>query len=162
MNIHTVIPPTPPSIPSRQKKSAFSLVETVIALGVISFALTTLLGLMPVGLNMFQESVHATVRTDVVRQLTSQFQETPFDKLRESQSMLYYSDRGALVSNEEDALFGVTYSFTPNTPLLASQGGYENPNLKTAVLLFFTRADRASTPPKASMTNVLFLAPGVQ
>lgn len=113
------------------------------------------------GLNIFKDSIQATVQTDVLRQLTTQFQETPFDKLTNSTQMLFFSDQSTPVTGDADALLGVTYSFISNTPMLASQGGYENPNLKTVVLRFFTRADRAKSPQTASMTNVLYLAPGV-
>lgn len=153
--------PPPKSVPLILPGQAFSLVETVLALGVVSFALTTLMSLMPVGLNIFRDSVHTTVQTDVLRQFATQFQETPFDKLTGSTNMLYFSDQSTPVTSEADALFGVTYAFTSDTPMLAGANGYANANLKTAVVRFFTRADRAKTPPTASLTNVLYLAPGV-
>ena len=150
MNIHGVASPWNIPAPAPRRKRAFSLIEVAIALGIVGFALTTLLGLMPVGLNIFRDSIQATVQTDVLRQLTAQFQETPFDKLTNSTQMLYFSDRSTPVTSDADALFGVTCSFISNTPMLASQGGYENPSLKTAVLRFFTRADRAKSPQTAS------------
>ena len=158
MNIPIV--PSTVSIPLPLRKQAFSLVEVVVALGVIGFALTTLIGLMPVGLNIFRESMTATVQTDVLRQLASQFQETPFAALTNSPKMLYFSDQSTLVTNAADALLGVSYTFTSNTSLLSSNG-YANSNLKTAVILLYTRADRAKSPQTASITNVLYVAPGV-
>jgi len=148
------------SIPLSLRKRAFSLVEVLIALGVIGFALTALIGLMPVGLSIFRESMTATVQADVLRQLASQFQETPFAALTNSTNMLYFSDQSSLVTNSADALLGVTYTFTSNTSLLSSSS-YANSNLKTAVILLYTRADRAKSPQTASMTNLLYVAPGV-
>ena len=147
------------SIPLRFRKQAFSLIEVVIALGVIGFALTTLIGLMPVGLNIFRESMTSTVQTDVLRQLASQFQETPFAALSNNTNMQYFSDQSSLVT-DTNALLGVTYTFTSNTSLLSSSS-YANSNLKTAVILLYTRADRAKSPQTASMTNLLYVAPGV-
>ena len=158
MNIPIVTLPS--HIRLNLRKRAFSLLEVVIALGIVGFALTTLIGLMPVGLNIFRDSITATVQTDVLRQLTSQFQETPFNKLTNSTKMLYFSDQSAPVETDADALLGVTYTFTANTDLLSS-GGYANANLKTALIMFFTRADRAKSSLAASITNVIYVAPGV-
>jgi uncharacterized protein (TIGR02598 family) len=132
-----------------------------MALGVASFALTTLVSMMPIGLNILRDSIQSTVQTDILRKLTTQFQETPFDKLANSSAMLFYSDQGTPVTNDADALLGVTYTITASTPLLAAQGGYDNANLKTAVVSFYSRADRAKSPQQASVTSVLYLAPGV-
>ena len=115
---------------------------------------------MPVGLNIFRDSMTSTVQTDVLRQLASQFQETPFASLSNSTHMLYFSDQSALVTNSADALLGVSYTFTSKTPLLSSSS-YTNSNLKTAVILLYTRADRAKSPQTASITNILYVAPGV-
>ena len=87
------------SIPLSLRKRAFSLVEVMIALGVIGFALTTLIRLMPLGLNMFRESITSTVQTDVLRLLALQFQEPPFASLSNSTNMLDFSDQTASMAN---------------------------------------------------------------
>lgn len=135
-----------------------------MALGVVSFALTTLISMMPIGLNIFRDSIQSTVRTDVLRELSSQFQETPFAKLSGTSQMLYFSDQGTSVTTDADAFLAVSYVVTSgssNPTPFATAAAYDSPNLKTAVVSFFSRADRAKSPQTASMTNVLYLAPGI-
>jgi len=156
-----MISPFNTSKPLSLRKRAFSLVETVMALGVVSFALTTLISMMPIGLNIFRDSIQSTVQTDVLRQLTTQFQETPFSELKDQNTMIFYSDQGTKVTNPADGFLGVTYIIKANTLLPTDSGLSPNSNLKTAVVSFFTRGDRATSNPTPSMTNVLYLAPGV-
>lgn len=56
-------------IPS--KKSAFSLIEIVLALGVISFALVGIMGLFPVALRSAQESQRETRAALIAQQIFS-------------------------------------------------------------------------------------------
>ncbi len=151
--------PPPRLGPPFRRQRAFSLIEVALALGVIGVALVALLGMMPIGLATFRDSMHATLQADVLRQLTARFQETPFDRLTNQTAMLYYSDEGAL-TDETHGLLGVTYAVSTDTGLL-KDSGYKTGYLKTVQVFFFTRADRTKPSPAASMTNVIYVPPGV-
>lgn len=146
---------------SRQTARGFSLVEVALALGIVSFGLVSMLGLMPIGLEVFRESIQSTVQTDILRELGSHFQSMPFQDVQSSTEMTYYTDQGVPTTNPESALFGVTYAVDASTPLLATADGYSNDQLKTVRVSFYTNRDRAKTPPEPSMTDVLFVPPGV-
>jgi len=140
----------------------FSLVEVALALGVVSVALISLLGMMPIGLSTFRDSMHATVQADVLRKLNGQFLETPFSQLKDSTSMLYFSDESVEVADRNSALLGVTYTVSTNTALLGGgSAGYSNSFLKTVLVRFYTKADLAKGAPTASITNVVYVPPGV-
>ncbi len=63
---------------SRQGSPAFSLVEVVIALGVVAFAIVAIFGALPVGLNASHSSQDDTrsgqIAQDVLTSLASQAQ----------------------------------------------------------------------------------------
>lgn len=145
----------------RTWQKGFSLIEVTLALGVVGFALTAMIGLMPIGLTSLRSSMESSARADILRQLTSQFQETPFDSLTSSSAMLYYSDEGVPLDRSDGAFLGVTYEVCTNTPLL-KDSSYNNSHLKAVKILFWTQADRAKVASAASMTNVVFVSPGIK
>lgn len=65
--------------PSSQ--SAFSLIEVTLALGVAGFAMVAILGLIPMGLTNFQNTIRINVESDIVEQLARQLQSTDFNKI---------------------------------------------------------------------------------
>lgn len=87
----------------------FSLVEVTLALGVVSFALLALVGVMPAGLSTMRQAADKLVESQVVRQLGADALHTPFSKLssRFSGVSMYYDDAGLALSNASDP--GVRY-----------------------------------------------------
>lgn len=61
--------------------SAFSLVETAIALGIVGFALVALMGMLPVGLSSFRQSIDTTVCAQIVQRIVSDAEQSDFDIL---------------------------------------------------------------------------------
>lgn len=137
---------------------AFSLVEVAMALGIMSVVVTSLLALMPVGLNIFRDSLETSVQADIMRHLSTEFRETPFNEIAavEPANMRLFSDAGAEVEQESDAFLGVSYAVTNATPLLHG-ATYQSANLKTVKISFFTRQDRARIPQTPSLETVLFV-----
>lgn len=68
-------------IRSRKQKAAFTLVEVVLALGVVAFAFVPIIGLLPVGLDMSRKAIDATVEAQIAQELTTQAQQTDFSVL---------------------------------------------------------------------------------
>lgn len=69
-------------------QAAFSLVETVLALGVVSICLLGVIGLLPTGLNSMRQAMDITLEAQIVRHLSSETLLTP------------YADLEALYSNK--------------------------------------------------------------
>jgi len=96
------------SIPPRNTRG-FSLVEVTLALGVVSFALLALVGVMPAGLSTMRQAADKLVESQVVRQLGTEALHTPFSELssRFSGVSTYYDDAGLVLSNASAS--GVRY-----------------------------------------------------
>jgi uncharacterized protein (TIGR02598 family) len=67
--------PVPPANPV--KISAFSLIEVVLALAVIAFAITGIMGLFPVALKSAQESQRETRATFIAQQIFNDLKASP-------------------------------------------------------------------------------------
>jgi uncharacterized protein (TIGR02598 family) len=66
---------------NRAKTAAFSFIEIVLAIGIVSFAFLGLLGLLPVGMDVFRKSMSASVGAQLVQQVLTEAQQTDFDLL---------------------------------------------------------------------------------
>lgn len=80
----------------RNAPSGFSLVEVTLAIGIISFSLLTVLGLMPVGLTTLRQATEQTIESQIVQKIGSEVQLTSYSKLAANFSgkTFYYSDQG--------------------------------------------------------------------
>ena len=124
---------------SRVKKNfcpAFSLVEVVIAMGVVSFAILTLLALVPTGMNGFQQAQTNNVETDIVQKINTELQNAPYSELFSSagvgtnatvfgsSGVRYYDMEGDSLGSSAGAVYSVTLSSYPFTNV--SSGGPMN------------------------------------
>lgn len=88
----------------RQTRSAFSLVEVTIAIGIISFAMVSILGLMPVGLSTMRQAMDQTMEAQLVRKISGEALLTPFGKIGAytARSPFYYTADGAQQASKDD------------------------------------------------------------
>lgn len=89
----------------RSSSKGFSLVEVVMAIGIIAFAFVALFGLLPVGLKVFRESVDGANETWILQSLNSMAQVTAWDKLEDLShenggDVYYYDEEGRLTDSE--------------------------------------------------------------
>lgn len=84
---------------------AFSLVETVLAIGLVAFGLVSLLGLMPVGLSTFRSAMNHSISSEIVGQVVSDL------RLEDTASLesrtLYFDAQAAQLADREGALYFV-------------------------------------------------------
>jgi uncharacterized protein (TIGR02598 family) len=83
-HMHYVLPGQSPSNsmkPFRPHCAGFSLVEVVLAIGIIAFAFVPLMALLPLGLDTSRKAVDATVEAYIAQQLTTEAQQMDFSVL---------------------------------------------------------------------------------
>jgi uncharacterized protein (TIGR02598 family) len=107
--LHGNSPLSPVQSP-RTYRQAFSLIEVVLSLGIIAFAFVAIVGLIPVGLQTFRDSVDKTVETQIVQKLTAIAQQTEFSKLDDvagasdtAPEYYYFNDEGEFVDDSDKA-----------------------------------------------------------
>jgi uncharacterized protein (TIGR02598 family) len=89
----------------------FTLVEVLLALGIVSFAFMALCGMLPVGLKTYRDAMDATCRANIVRVVTSELSQSPYTNIDTTlmSSTRYFSDQGLEVASADDARFRVKY-----------------------------------------------------
>lgn len=86
-------------------RAAFSLVDVVLALGICSFALMAIVGMIPVGLSTFRDAMNTTAQSQIVQSLASEVLLTDSNCLAAlSPASLFYDDQGALVNASSEQL----------------------------------------------------------
>ena len=89
--------------------SGFSLIETVLALGIMSLAITALLGLLPHGLEMSRKAANASAQSRIIDQLRNRLANNSFDGLKAMRDqILHFDDQGELLDDDSD-LSGSVY-----------------------------------------------------
>jgi uncharacterized protein (TIGR02598 family) len=112
------------------RTGGFSLVEVVIAMGIVAFALIPLLGLVPVGLNTSRQAIDTTIEAQIIQQMTGQALQTDWTALTglNSTTTLYYFDANGNTlpaSSASSAIYTACFSvpLTPANPNGASLPG---------------------------------------
>ncbi len=73
----------------------FTLIEVVLALGVLSFAMVSLLGMIPMGLSTFKDAMNTTVESHIVQAVANDLLLTDFSNLGNASSpSRYFDDQG--------------------------------------------------------------------
>jgi uncharacterized protein (TIGR02598 family) len=124
--------------------SGFSLVEVVLAMGIIAVAFIPLMGLLPMGLTTSRQAIDTTIEAQIIQQMTGQAQETNWSTLTglNASSMLYFDANGNTLpaSSASSAIYKAGFSVptsTSNTALPAGTalpGGTTTPNLTTITI----------------------------
>jgi uncharacterized protein (TIGR02598 family) len=93
-------------------QSGFSLVEVVLAVGVVAFAFVGILGLLPAGMHQFRGAIDDTVCSEIAHQVIADAQQTDFDTLidkdnvpGENDGNSYFTFRAPKVSQPEFRYF---------------------------------------------------------
>ncbi|MFV0336619.1 MAG: Verru_Chthon cassette protein B [Chthoniobacterales bacterium] len=113
-----------PLLQSRHRSIAgankgFSLVEVTLAMGVLSIALLTMIGLLPVGLDTARMAMSQTVKAQIVQRITSEAALTAFANLDDYvasgsvASPFYFDQEGQLATTENTHRYKVALAKLP-------------------------------------------------
>lgn len=146
--------------------AGFSLVETALALGILSFAFVALLGVIPIGLTTFASAINTTVEAQIVQRVTTVARQTKFTELAklnanpgqnngEETPDFYFNEQGTEVS-DASAISQSRYVYTaavvlqPESGIPAgTQAQATNPNLATLNIVI----KRISAPRERRMAS---------
>jgi|694.fasta_scaffold142801_2 uncharacterized protein (TIGR02598 family) len=86
---------THPSVSRR----GFSLVEVAVALGLMSFVIVGLLGLIPIGLNTIGDAKNDSLRAEIIKSVANTAQQTDFSLLGTLDGTKYQFDNYGMLSS---------------------------------------------------------------
>lgn len=110
-------------------QAGFSLVEVTMAIGIVAFAFTSILGLVPIALNTFHNSVDMAVGSQIVQRVTNDSQQTDYDQLIATPaSVRYFDDQGDEVAaaQKAKAIYHVNVCVVSSTVLPGASGINQN------------------------------------
>ena len=88
---------------NKPKTRGFTLVETVLALGIVATVMVTLMALLPTGMDIMKEAGTNTVGARIANQLVSKLQLSDYDKIQQwHDEERYYDDMGTEVFKSDD------------------------------------------------------------
>ncbi len=135
---------------------AFSLIEVVIAIGIVSFAFVCLLGLLPVGLAAFRQSIDTTVGSQIVQRVVNEAQQTDYSSLTTSGTTQRYFDDQAnevTAANANNSIYTVQVTVS-GTTALPNTVGAQSSNLATVSVQIANNPGNHTAAPFAS-TSVI-------
>ena len=111
--------PAPPSLQTRttacprpflrrlRRIAGFSLIEVTLAIAIIAFAFIALIGLLPAGLSVFNQTVDSTNEMRISSHLTSMLMATDFKNLKSggdySSNIYYFDFDGGYLDSEQQS-----------------------------------------------------------
>ena len=95
------------------RQPGFSLIEVVIALGIMGFALVSILGLMTVGLHSSKTSREYTLLSAMAQEVIADVRSQPYDTLA---TQTYTFDEEGNLTTGTDAVYECKTQFAPVNP----------------------------------------------
>lgn len=86
-----------------RRAGGFSLVEVTLALGLVSFALVSTLGLLPTGLSTLRSSMNQTVEAQILQSIANRSIIASYGNV--DTNTLYYDDEGLPVDRADKAYY---------------------------------------------------------
>ena len=80
-----------------RKALAFTLVECVMAIGIVSFAMVSILGLIPVGLGTFRDAMNLTVQTTILQSVSGELLRMDYSEVKATN--FYFDQEGVRVGS---------------------------------------------------------------
>jgi uncharacterized protein (TIGR02598 family) len=116
----------------RGQVRAFSLVEVVLALGVASFGLISMMGLLCVGVQTEHDAISTTTEAEIAQQLASELQLASYSVVSASPATNYYFTQEGFATNRANAVYFASVS----APTVVTAPGSPNSsaNMKKAVI----------------------------
>jgi len=109
------------SLGRSKTKAAFSIVEVVLTIGIVSFAFVGMFGLLPVGLNTFRQAMDNSLGSQIVQRLVNEAQQTDYTELIKitagAPSVRYFDDQGNELTADKDYIYTAEVSVLAPTVL---------------------------------------------
>jgi uncharacterized protein (TIGR02598 family) len=95
--------------PGARGKSAFSLIEVTIAIGIVGFALLAVLGAISTGSNIQRQAINATVQAQIMQSVLGSLRQSDWTGLPGwDGTNLFFDERGVVLSNAANAIYTAT------------------------------------------------------
>jgi uncharacterized protein (TIGR02598 family) len=130
----------------RLRTKAFSLVEVVLAIGVVAFAFLAMFGLLPVGMTTFRQAVDTTIGSQIVLRIINEAQQTDYPTLiANPTSQRYFDDQGNEVASLNNSIYTAEITISAPTSL-PNTSTPDSTSLATVSVKFGNNPGHSPTP----------------
>lgn len=135
-----------PTISDRKRSDlGFSLVEVVAALGIVSFGLVSMMGLLVAGISTFHDAINATTETQIAQQLANKLALADYSTIITNQALVYqFTQEGLPTTNAAEAVYSARVS-SPSTLLVPGASAGQVSNTATFVISIWSKTSPGST-----------------
>lgn len=84
------------------RRSGFTLIEVTISLGIVAFAMVSLVGLLPAGLSNFRTAMSQTIESQIVQGLSEEIALTDFANLTDLEGKKFTYDNSGISTRAGD------------------------------------------------------------
>lgn len=137
---------------------AFSLVEAVLAIGIISFGCVSIMGLLPCGLQVFRKAMDTTLEGQITQHVVGQIGQSSYDRLAadfHDRTFWFDQEGNAVAEDSDEGIYRADISLD-SQPILPGANALADGNL-TAVTIALQRRNEMG-PVGASKTFVTYVA----
>lgn len=145
-----------PRAAARRRSRGFTLVEMVISLGIVGFAFTAIVGLLPFGLQNFRAAMDTTLQTQMAQSLVGKAGQSSYADLAQlAGQSFYFDDNGSLVGASDPAKTYEAVIQVEKQTVLPSDSGYRNSNLARVTITFSQKGSSGSLRPVGSFATYI-------
>jgi len=112
------------TVRARLAAAGFSLVEVVLAVGIMALGVVTILGLLPHGLEMSRKTANEMAEARIIEHIVGEMQSTDWQSLNTyGQQLRYFDDQGLELPNlnSAESRFALNYVVRVDVPALDVQ-----------------------------------------
>jgi uncharacterized protein (TIGR02598 family) len=80
--------------PPGRRSAGYSLVEVMVAVGIVSFGIIAMVSMMPSGLSTFRNSMDRSISSQIAQRIVSEERQKNFDNIAAGTTYQYFTDEG--------------------------------------------------------------------
>lgn len=92
---------------------AFSLMEIVVAMGIVCIGLIPLLGIMSMGISQLSSNYEKSAANKVFENMEARIRSTPSSALQDEGTFFYFDRQGVFIDDSKKALYRASYKVHP-------------------------------------------------
>lgn len=115
---------TPSRRAPRRRREGFSLIEVTAAIGILSFCVIAIMGLVAVALRTSRQSIDKNIEARILQNIRSELLQEPFSALPDEGTVVFDGEAYRLEQTEPDEsrkFYEATWSKLPNAILPSAQ-----------------------------------------
>lgn len=138
--------------PARSGVAAFSLVEVVLALGVVSFGMISIVGLLGMGLKNFHDAIDTTTEAQITQRLANELQLGSYANLTNAASTNYYFTPEGLETNAGSAIYTATIAPPVNLTVPGAGASYPTNTMAFSISIW------SKSAPQTTNVNAVYIS----